>query len=111
MLEGLGVGGLGVELGEDFGVADVGPVAGEFEGLEGGAGLGEGADGVGAIKYLSLYVPHSLPRRPERSQRVTSGELEPQCYGSVWPVAWGAGVRTSRLPDSITVWLGSCAVI
>ena len=44
-------------MGEDFGVADVGPVAGEFEGLDGGAGLGEGADGVGVIKYLSLYLP------------------------------------------------------
>ena len=46
-------GGLGVELGEDFGVADVGPVAGEFEGLDGGAGLGEGADGVGEFVFAA----------------------------------------------------------
>ena len=45
-------------------------------------------------------VFHSLPRGSERVQKVTSGELEPPCYGSVWPVVWGAGVRTSRLPDS-----------
>ena len=24
---------------------------------------------------------------------------EPPCYGSVRPVVWGAGVKTSRLPD------------
>ena len=47
------MGGVGVELGEDFGVADVGPVAGEFEGLDGGAGLGEGADGVGEFVFAA----------------------------------------------------------
>jgi len=31
---------------------------------------------------------------------MTSVVLEPPCYGSVWPVVWGAGVRISRLPDS-----------
>ena len=40
-------------MGEDFGVADVGPVAGEFEGLDGGAGLGEGADGVGEFVFAA----------------------------------------------------------
>jgi hypothetical protein len=45
---------------------------------------------------------HSLPGRAEaRKVRVTSDVLEPPCYGSVWPVVWGAGVRTSRLPDSL----------
>jgi len=36
-----------IELGEDLGVADVGPFAFEFEGLDGFAALCEGADGVG----------------------------------------------------------------
>ena len=31
---------------------------------------------------------------------VTGDVSEPPCYGPVWPVVWGAGVKTSRLPDS-----------
>ena len=44
---------------------------------------------------------HSLPQRAERLERLTCGELEPPCYGSVWPVVWGAGVRIPGLPDSL----------
>ncbi len=32
--------------------------------------------------------------------------LEPPCYGSVWPVVWGAGVKISRLPDSAYLGAG-----
>ena len=42
---------------------------------------------------------HSLPQRAERPERLTCGELEPPCYGSVWPVVWGAGVKIPGLPD------------
>jgi hypothetical protein len=43
---------------------------------------------------------HPLPRRTETNVRVAGGVSEPPCYGSVWPVVWGAGVKISRLPDS-----------
>jgi hypothetical protein len=49
-------------------------------------------------------VFHPLPERPERVQRVTSGELEPPCYGSVRPVVWGLGVRIPWLPDSASYY-------
>jgi hypothetical protein len=45
-------------------------------------------------------VFYPLSRRSERIKRLASGELEPPCYGSVWPVVWGVEVRTLRLPDS-----------
>ena len=53
---------------------------------------------------------HALPlfRKERRRAFATSCEVgrrpEPPCYGPVWPVVWGAGVRTSRLPDSTLVY-------
>ena len=42
----------------------------------------------------------SVTRTARKGKTVTGGELEPPCYGSVWPVVWGAGVRIPCLPDS-----------
>src|SRR4051794_10868803 len=42
-----------VQLFEDFGVADVGPGAGELEGLDEFAGVGKVADGVGELVFAA----------------------------------------------------------
>ena len=53
-------------------------------------------------KSEEIVGVHPLPQRAEEEgARVTGGMLESPCYGSVWPVVWGPGVKISRLPDSL----------
>ena len=63
-----------------------------------------GARNGGAIRQRKRGYARPLFRK-ERWPSFTAHSWvarrpEPPCYGPVWPVVWGAGVQSSRLPDS-----------
>ena len=52
--------------------------------------------GAGQRKRVHVALCHS----PDVTHLVCD-RPEPPCYGPVWPVVWGPGVKSPRLPDSL----------